>query len=570
MSGRHRRSVGRGAAGGRPPRGGVGRRPPRRRGPVVFALLAVVAVLGASAFVVPGVSGRLCLHKGDPLQVQAAPSIAPVLGALAADVDLSETGCREVVVTAAAPGTVARHVISDAPDLPDVWVPDSSAWPYLARESGAKGASRSVPTNGVSLASSPVVLAVSKTTARSLPHPGRDLLWADVFGAVESRGLRLALPDPRRYAPAAASLVGQAERPGPSVTTAPLSAALRSVDTAQPGEPDRLLEWVTSTPERPLAAPVPEQEVWAHNARSHHLELEAVYDGPTTPSVDYPFLVLTHDQGVRRAADALLRHLRTLPSVEQLQAAGFRTSNGFPGPGLTPELGVRSGRSMVIAADPKAVTAALRAMDRARRDSRMLAVLDISGSMAELVSPGTTRMDVARRAAADALGLLSDESQAGLWVFSTDVVGRTDFRQLVELGSLRATIGATPRRRALGDALAHLTPRIGGGTALYDTALAAVRTVRKDWSPQHENVVVLFTDGRNDVKGGIGLPQLLSTLRKEADPARPVPVFAIGLGADADGRSLAAIASATGGASYVARTPLDARRAFFDAIGRQG
>ena len=566
MSGRHRRGVRRAAA--RPARRPVGKARARRRQQKVLVAVPIVALLGLSAYAAPGVAG-VCLYKGEPLRVQADPAIAPALRAVAHRIDPSDTGCRQVSVTAAAPGTVARHAISDSADLPDVWVPDSSAWPYLVRQSGAGSAADAIPASGPSLATSPVVLAVSTTTADALGWPKRPLQWSDVFGAVGSRGLRLALPDPRRYAPAAASLIGQSTATGPGAGTAPLSAALRNVDPNQPGEPDQLLEWVTSTPSTPLAAPVPEQEVWAHNAHSRHLELVAAYGGATAPSVDYPYLVLTHDDELRTVADTLLARLRGVPAVQRLQAAGFRTSNGFAGPALSPGLGVRPDRAMVTAAQPAAVTAAIRAMDRARRDSRVLAVLDVSGSMATRLPDGSTRMDVARQSAAAALGTLSDHSEVGLWAFSTNLQGPLGYRPLVETGSLISSIGMTPRRQALNLALAHLAPKIGGGTALYDTVLAAVRNARQGWSDQAQNVVVLFTDGRNDVPGGMSLQTLLATLHREADPRRPVPVVTIALGADSDVASLHAIASTTGGAAYVAQTPLQARQAFLDAIARQ-
>ena len=45
----------------------------------------------------------------------------------------------------------------------------------------------------------------------------------------------------------------------------------------------------------------------------------------------------------------------------------------------------------------------------------------------------------------------------------------------------------------------------GGGTGLYDTALAAYRTALRNYDPHYSNAVVLMTDGRNEDPGSISL-----------------------------------------------------------------
>jgi Mg-chelatase subunit ChlD len=80
---------------------------------------------------------------------------------------------------------------------------------------------------------------------------------------------------------------------------------------------------------------------------------------------------------------------------------------------------------------------------------------------------------------------------------------------------------------------------------------------------------VLITDGRNEVTGGIDLASVLQTLRAEADPTRPVPVIAIGLGPEADVEALRQIAQATGGRSYQAQDPQEIRDVLLDAISQR-
>ena len=105
-----------------------------------------------------------------------------------------------------------------------------------------------------------------------------------------------------------------------------------------------------------------------------------------------------------------------------------------------------------------------------------------------------------------------------------------------------------------------------GGTGLYDTTLAAVRALRADYDANAINTVVLLTDGRNEDPGSISLNQLLHTLQRERDPSRPLSVIAVGVGPDADARSLRRIVAVTGGRSYVARDPSDIGKVFNDAL----
>jgi secreted protein with Ig-like and vWFA domain len=108
-----------------------------------------------------------------------------------------------------------------------------------------------------------------------------------------------------------------------------------------------------------------------------------------------------------------------------------------------------------------------------------------------------------------------------------------------------------------------------GGTGLYDTTLAAVRTVQDEYDARAINSVILLTDGENDDPGSLTLGELVSTIERERDPARPIQVIAIGMGPDADANALKRIAGATGGESYVARDPDDIAEVFIDAMLRR-
>jgi hypothetical protein len=173
------------------------------------------------------------------------------------------------------------------------------------------------------------------------------------------------------------------------------------------------------------------------------------------------------------------------------------------------------------------------------------------------------------QAAVNGLALYPDDTVAGLWTFSTNLTPTTDYQQVVPMVTLgRAADGSNGRQRlAQGLAGVKVTD---GWTGLYDTVLAAVREVRKDWDPQRVSSVVLITDGANeDPQGGIDLPTLLQTLRQENDPDKPVPVFAIAYGPSGDLAALQQITQVTGGQAYAARDPRTIGSVMLDAIGRR-
>ncbi|OLT15450.1 hypothetical protein BJF78_01825 [Pseudonocardia sp. CNS-139] len=199
----------------------------------------------------------------------------------------------------------------------------------------------------------------------------------------------------------------------------------------------------------------------------------------------------------------------------------------------------------------------------------MLAVIDVSGSMAAQVGD-SDRIGLAADAAQAGLALFPDTSSVGLWAFSSRPAPDTAWQELVPVGPLtEPALGAASRREALIAQVGTLRDRLGGETALYDTTIAATRAVRAGFEPSASNSVVLITDGRNEVSGGTDLETAVQTLRAEADPTRPVPLIAIGLGPDADVEALGRLAEATGGQSYHALEPQDVRGVFLDALARR-
>jgi hypothetical protein len=173
-----------------------------------------------------------------------------------------------------------------------------------------------------------------------------------------------------------------------------------------------------------------------------------------------------------------------------------------------------------------------------------------------------TRMQLTIEAAGGGLTLFPNSASLGLWTFSTKIgPDGADYKELVPIAPL-----SDRQRKKILDNLKIQRPVPNGGTGLYDTAIAAVRSVRQQYDSSAVNSILLFTDGKNDDPGSPTLEQTVRTLEGLRDPARPVRIIALGMGPDVNADELRQLAAATGGQSYVTRNPTDLREVFIDAL----
>ncbi len=529
----------------------------RRGGMLVLVPLLVVA-LGVGWFRVPH-SGSGCSRQ--TLRVVVSPELASTVRDAARRQTADGPACQRVTVTAQPADRTLAQLRHPGAAHPDVWLPDSSLWVELALRAGLP-----LTMESRSVASTPVVLALPERTAGRLGWPHRHLRFDDVLATgAGPRALTLGWPDPDRSAPAVSALLGLQRAAGESRTgRRSLAGLLRASRTGlRPDVATRLGAGST-------VLPVAEQALWSHNATSDR-QLVAAYPSTTGAALDYPFVILDQDSATTVQAAHLLTRLQDDRGRTFLRARGFRDADGGPGPllGSVPGIDVTAARAVRPATQDQLV-AARGILGTLNRGSRVLAVLDVSGSMT-LPVPGTggrTRWDLTRAAASDGLALFPHDTRVGLWEFSTHLTAHTDYRQLVPIGPLSGGPAGTGAK-ALQAQLRRLQPLPHGSTGLYDTVLAAVRHVRAGYDPTRTNAVVLLSDGANEDDHGIGLATLLDRLRSEDDPRRPVPVVSIAYGPDSDAAALRAVSDATGGATYVAADPRRLRKVFLDAVGQR-
>ncbi|TDW24646.1 von Willebrand factor type A domain-containing protein [Kribbella kalugense] len=534
-----------------------------RRSVYITAVGLLVLSLGA-VFVVrsfgseSGADGFLGGNKAcdDPTQIQLATTPEMQSSLEAASKSLAAKGgkdgnpCLQFTITAASSAQVARDVAHGSDTRPDLWVPDSSLWVAQADDG------QSVPSIAVqSIATSPMVLVGRRTNF------GDTSSWLSIMSKTQP-----ILLDPLNTSPGALALLAvQMERQKTSASetavsqvVVPLAQALGSMPKpyTNPNDLFSRADQDGST----TVVPASEQSFVKYQEDHPDAQLRAVQPSTGTLYLDYPIVVTAKsdtDQAAS-AAQALAGELLTDSSAQARDQAGFRDTQ------LSALSGGRGVGDINQLAKPtsEAIDTTLQNWTRLSLLTHSLAVIDVSGSMADKVG-GKTRMQLTIEAAMGGLTLFPDSASLGLWTFSTKIGsdGVADYKQLVPIAPL-----SKRQRGKIVDQLKIQHPIANGGTGLYDTAIASVRAVRASYDQRAVNSVLLFTDGKNDDPGSPTLAQAVNVLKGLQDVGRPVRIIALGMGPEVNIDELSALAGATGGQAYLARNPGDLKNVFIDAL----
>jgi Ca-activated chloride channel family protein len=300
--------------------------------------------------------------------------------------------------------------------------------------------------------------------------------------------------------------------------------------------------------------------------RPPRIPLVAIYPKEGTLFSDNPYIVLDAPwvgPAQKEAARAFERYLLDPAVQRQVLQSGFRPGNpqvglGTPidrADGLDPD----QPQNVLGLPDPPVLARVLDLWGQQRKRARVLLVMDVSGSMGDPADDrGDTKLDLAKQAALTALGQFNPDDQVGLRIFSTGLSPGPpeDYLDLVPVGPLVAS------RELLAGKVRTLTPV--RGTPLYTVTQASYTALRDSYDPARINAVVLLTDGKNEDPRNNDLDGLLTTLRadSEGESRRPVRVFTIAYGKDADLGVLRRIAEATNAAVYDASDPATIEKVF--------
>jgi Ca-activated chloride channel family protein len=115
-----------------------------------------------------------------------------------------------------------------------------------------------------------------------------------------------------------------------------------------------------------------------------------------------------------------------------------------------------------------------------------------------------------------------------------------------------------PRREAMRQVAQNYKVVPAAGTPLFETVLRGVGDMQQRFSKDAVNIVVVLTDGRDqDSRFSMPREEFLSRLGALRDPMKPVAVFAIGYGTDADMGVLSEMSQRTGGRAVASDDPGD-------------
>jgi Bacterial extracellular solute-binding protein/von Willebrand factor type A domain len=537
----------------------TGRHRPRR-GPGQLTLAvagATVLLLGLGILVktVTADADGCGTSTGTRLVIAADPAIAPALIEIANSwqqtAAKSVTSCVSVEVQPRSSAEMANGLgtysggtvdIGTGPvptpteaDLPAVWIPDSIAWLGRVRAIDRDAFELTTP----SVAISPVVVAMPEAAARRL---GGTTLNAQAMAAILADGkIKLGMTDPRRDT---ASLAGAILLKDVVVTQESdlpkLVGAYRlrvNTDKAYATTKDLFAGFATGLG----AAPVSEQSVIQYNAGNPPVKAAAV-PLAVEPTLDFPYAIVSSKAPkVKEAAEAFRSALTGEAYADVLGRHGLRTPSGTAGPGFTVGHGVTAEKAHVQpVTDMTSVRTALSIWVAAKTPSRVITLADVTSSMNQpLNATGKTRLDLMKEAATHGLTLFTADSQLALWAFAGPGV-----QPMVPMATLDKT-----QRQKLDQTMqvAHTAPT--DLCPLFEALLSAYKEMKASYDPERSNTIVVFTDGRSNLPGGLTLAKVKRELEALTDVARPIRVVLLGVGG-ADLTELTQIAEITGGGAF--------------------
>ena len=500
---------------------------------------------------------------------------------------------------------------------PVIWSPASAAWGAVVNQRRADVGLPAVVSDGQPFMVTPLVIAMPRPMAEALGWPDDEIGWADILALAESEDgwtdlghpewgeFRLGKTNPNFSTSGLSALIAQ------TYAAAGKTSGLSSEDLARPtvvefgkGVESAVVHYGDTTltflnnwfraDQRGAAlayasaAAVEEKSVIDYNRgdpdgrldpgeelRPPRVELVAVYPAEGTLYSDNPLFVVDESWvSPEQAAGAglFIEFVQTAENQEKVLEFGFRPGNpavaiGSP---ISAEFGVdpNQPQTLLEVPEPRVMTGLLDLWSEQRKSAQVTMLLDVSGSMGELgdVETGATKLELATQAVVNALDEFSSEDQVRVVTFTTDSEPSFDNRivEIVPLGPM-STNEALIRQRVAGT-----FPQ--AGTPLYESVQQVFDEASAGYDPERINAVVVLTDGFNEENrssdDNAQFSALLDSLSRggEGVGSRPVRVFPIAYGSDADLGVLESIAEASAAAVYDASDPRSIDKVFAEVV----
>ncbi|WRZ87734.1 substrate-binding and VWA domain-containing protein [Streptomyces sp. NBC_01007] len=525
--------------------------------------------------------------KSAPLQDLAHQYDARSAGGECVDVAISS------IDSGSAMRALARGWSEDDGPEPDVWSPASRMWLAVARQRATRAAKDRLPkTAGPSVATSPLTIAMPRPMAQVLGWPKKKIGWKELASYAaqpdfwkskghpewgdftlgktnpeySTSGLNATMsafftkigttgemnPDDLKN-PKARNVVRSIEN---SVvhygsTTLTFLAGLRRADDE--GDATSYISAVTVEEDAVLAynkgypcgteSNDPQCKADRNKLKAPKVKLVAFYPTDTTSTAtdgsasqalysDHPYIEL-NDIGPakKKVADDFRKFLASDTAREDFTQLGFRTNPDKVPTKPTADNGILDEKLTPLSTPtPDVLDKLLASWRELRKPANVLTVIDTSGSMDWGVRSGTSekannepsRLDLVKQAEGPLFEGFTDRDKVGLWTFAKEV---KEVSAPQAMGS-----GKNSHREGLKASIEGL--QATGATSLNKAVADALDSLRAHWDPHAINAVVVLTDGNNDPADA---PPTFAQLRKKlTDTSKPVRVFTIAYGKDAD------------------------------------
>ena len=467
----------------------------------------------------------------------------------------------------------SMQAILDGSRQPDIWSPAGNVWITLLNSQWSQKHGSPLIATGAndtpSLVSSPVVIAMWKPQAEALGWPQKAIGWSDIA--------KLST-DPQGWKAYGHPEFGDFKfgHTHPAYSNSGLDAVIAMNYAATNKQRGLTNEDVNNQNTRDFVSTVESSVIhygdstgfFADKMFSNgpsYLSATVMYEslvieansGKKYPHLAYPVVSIYPKEGTffsdhpytilqgswvtpekKAAAQAFQNFLLDTPQQQKALQYGFRPANSKIALGAPFDaahgVDVSQPKTLLQVPSANVVQSVLTSWQQQRRRVDVMLILDRSGSMNDDIG-GITKLDGAKQGLKEFTGLLADQDQLGLTVFSnqSNVIAPT------------APLG--PQRQALLRKIDNIA--VGGETRLFDTISEQVQSIRQMQTKDIKSVVVL-TDGMDNASQ-INVDQLTAQIQAKGENAgNSIKVFTIAYGGDADTKGLTQIANATGGQEY--------------------
>ena len=519
--------------------------------------------------------------------------------------------CVQLALTADSSGSTTSDIERGFASLPvaerpELWVPDSSAWPSLVAAGGAGQGSPLVGVRGTSIALTYLVLAMPQTLADVIGWRSTPPTWATFLESTANRDTWRRSGHPEfgdfklgKTSPAVASsglytLVAEYGAVANKLQSPTISDVKAASNRDRVAATERSVVHYMSTEQHILwharqaehspggagflsVVPVSERGMWEYNrgvtsrdgvtyvsGPPPHEPLVPIYPADGTYTLDNPGFVLDAPwvtSGERAAAKDFLRFATSREGQAVVRQTGYRDLAGTADPDVA-RVGQYADATTLRTLPPPSgelLAAVQGSFPTVRKRARVLFLVDLSKSMTEPTAPGLTKLQAAQRAIARALPYFTDDDEVGLAGFS-----HLPGRHAIVPGLVAPVSPLRRGRSAFLTALRNL--QAVQATPLYAATEHFTAQMAAGYRPDWMNAVVLLSDGHNETQTFTDTRASMSAGITRATKDRPVLVFTLAYADKADIPTLQAIAQLTHAHYYDATNPARLDRVLGDLV----